>query len=116
VTIIRSSKSPRTGSGIPPEFNELEEMFNEAFKLLDLFQSTARMKMLLMMSRGPVDTTVMRKTVNPKLVYENISLMKEKKLIEEVDERGFNLTEIGKRVLMEYLQFLENLERTMWET
>ena len=98
------------------EFRELAEEFNEAFKLLDVFQSTARMKMLLMMSRGPVDTTSMRKAVNLKLVCENISLMLEKNLIEEVEDRGFNLTEVGRRILTEYLHFLESLEKAMRET
>ena len=83
-----------------PDFSELEQMFNEAFELLEMFQSTARMKMLLMMSEGPVNASSMRKTINPKLVYENISLMQKKKLIEELEE-GFNLTEIGRKILAE---------------
>jgi predicted transcriptional regulator len=115
LTVTRVSKRERERQDPFLEFRELVEEFNEAFELLEIFQSTARMKMMLMMSRGPTDTTSMRKTVNPKLVYENIALMRDKKLIEEVEDRAFNLTEVGRKILAEYLHFLESLEKAMWE-
>jgi predicted transcriptional regulator len=116
VNVSNTSRTRRNRRSLFPEFDQLEEMFDEAFKLLDVFQSTARMRMLLMMSRGPVDTASMRRTINPKLVYENITLMREKRLIEEVEEGGFNLTETGRRILEEYIEFLESLQKSIWET
>ncbi len=117
MTVIRAraSKTSRDRRELLRGFKDLEDSFNEAFELIETFQSTARMKMLMMMSQGPVDIALMRKRVNPKLVYENISLMQERRLIEEV-EGSFNLTAVGKRILMEYFHFLENLQKTVWET
>ncbi len=114
MTVTKTSKTSANKNDILSEFNDLEKMFDDVFNLLDTFQSTARMKMLMMMSKGPVEIAVMRKRVNPKLVYENIEFMQERRLIEE-EEGSFNLTIVGRKILMEYLRFLEDIQKTIWE-
>lgn len=101
--------------GLPSDFAALEEMFEKAFELLDVFESSARRKMLLSMYSEPCNKSHLRRLVNPKLVYENLAMLQERMLIEELSDGRFDLTEMGKRILRQYLQFLEDLRRTMWE-
>jgi predicted transcriptional regulator len=115
VTLEKVSKSRRTRSlDLSPE-KDLEEMFEDALELLDIFESSTRRKMLLLMYRGPCNKSYLRSHINPKLVYENLEMLREREIIEEVSEGTFDLTEIGKRLLREYLQFLQSLRRTIWE-
>jgi len=115
VTLERMSKTRRTRSLDFPSDKDLEEMFEEALELLDIFESSTRRKMLLSMYRGPCNKSYFRSLINPKLVYENLEILQERELIEELSDGTFDLTEIGKRLLREYLQFLQNLRRTIWE-
>ena len=113
---LEKSKYRRTRHiGLPADFAELVEMFEETFELLDVFESSARLKMLFSMYREPCNKSDLRRLVNPKLVYENLTILQERMLIEELSDGRFDLTEMGKRILRQYLQFLENLRRTMWE-
>jgi len=110
------SKNKRTRAlDFPQEYKDLEEMFEEAFELLDIFESSTRLKMLFLMYRGPCNKSYLRTLVNPKLVYENLAILQERELIEELSDGSFDLTQIGKRILREYMQFLENLRRVVWE-
>jgi len=115
VTLERAKHRRNRALGVPPDYKELEEMFEEAFELLDVFESTTRLKMLLSMYKEPCDKSYLRRLVNPKLVYENLAMLQEQMLIEELSDGKFDLTEMGKRILRQYLQFLENLRKTMWE-
>lgn len=116
MTLERVSKSRRTlDLDFPPEYKDLEEMFEEALELLDVFESATRLKMLLTMCRGPCNKSHLRSLINPKLVYENLAILQERELIEEHSDGNFDLTEVGKKILREYLQFLQNLRRTLWE-
>lgn len=67
------------------------------------------------MYKEPCNKSHLRRLVNPKLVYENLALLQERMIIEELSDGRFDLTEMGKRILRQYLEFLENLERIMWE-
>lgn len=100
---------------LPSSFAELEEMFEKTFDLLDVFESSTRLKMMLSMYKEPCNKSHLRRLVNPKLVYENLALLQERMIIEELSDGRFDLTEMGKRILRQYLEFLENLERIMWE-
>jgi len=116
VTLEKASKSRRTRPlDFPLDYQDLEEMFEEAFELLDVFESSTRLKMLLSMYRGPCNKSYLRSLVNPKLVYENLAILQERELIEELSDGSFDLTEVGKKILREYLQFLQNLRRMVWE-
>jgi len=116
VTLERMSKTRRARSlDFPPDYKDLEEMFEEALELLDIFESSTRTRMLLSMYRGPCNKSYFRSLINPKLVYENLEILQERELVEELSDGTFDLTEIGKRLLREYLQFLQNLRRTIWE-
>jgi len=116
VTLEKVSKTRRTRSlDFPPDYKDLEEVFEEALELLDIFESSTRTRMLLSMYKGPCNKSYFRSLINPKLVYENLEILQERELVEELSDGTFDLTEIGKRLLREYLQFLQNLRRTIWE-
>lgn len=113
---LEKAKSRRTRPlDFPLDYKDLEEMFEEALELLDIFESSTRLKMLLSMYRGPCNKSYLRSLINPKLVYENLEILQERELIEEVSDGTFDLTDVGKRILREYMQFLQNLRRMMWE-
>lgn len=78
---------------------------------LDVFESSARLKMLLSMYKEPCNKSDLRRLVNPKPVYENLAILQERMLIEELSDGRFDLTEMGKKILRQYLQFLNNLRR-----
>ena len=99
----------------PSTFAELEEMLEKTFVLLDVFESSTRLKMMMSMYKEPCNKSHLRRLVNPKLVYENLALLQERMIIEELSDGRFDLTEMGKRILRQYLEFLENLEKIMWE-
>jgi predicted transcriptional regulator len=115
VTLEKTRYRRSRSIDLPSDFAELEEMFNKAFELLDVFESSARLEMLLTMYREPCNKSHLRRLVNPKLVYENLAMLQERSLIEELSDGRFDLTEMGKRILRQYMQFLENLRKTMWE-
>jgi predicted transcriptional regulator len=115
VTLERAKHRKNRITDFPPEFEEIEKMFEGALELLDVFESTARRKMLLSMYKEPCDKSYLRRLVNPKLVYENLATLQEQMLIEELSDGKYDLTEMGKRILRQYLQFLEDLRKTMWE-
>ncbi len=116
MTLEKPSKTRRARiPDFPLNYKDLEEMFEEAFELLDIFESSTRLKMLLTMYRGPCNKSHLRSLINPKLVYENLAILQERELIEELSDGTFDLTEVGKRILREYLQFLQNLRRMMWD-
>lgn len=113
---LEKAKSKRTQPiDFPLDYKDLEEMFEGALELLDVFESSTRLKMLLSMYRRPCNKSYLRSLINPKLVYENLEILQERELIEEASDGTFDLTEVGKRILREYLQFLQNLRRMMWE-
>jgi len=115
VTLEKAKYRRSRRTDLPPEYSEIESMFEEAFKLLDVFESSTRVKMLLSLYREPCNKSHLRRLVNPKLVYENLAMLQERMLIEELTDGRFDLTEMGKRILRQYLHFLENLRKEMWE-
>jgi len=115
VTLEKAKNRRARPLDFPLDYKDLEEMFNEALELLDVFESSTRLKMLLSMYRAPCNKSYLRSLINPKLVYENLEILQERELIEEVSDGTFDLTDVGKRILREYLQFLQNLRRMMWE-
>jgi hypothetical protein len=93
--------------------DRLEEFFEGALEALDLFESSARMRMLFAMWDSPKDKRFFRELVNPKLLYENLEILQRMNLIQEVSTGVYGLSECGENLMREYLYFLDKLRRTI---
>ncbi|MBS7609908.1 hypothetical protein KEJ19_04995 [Candidatus Bathyarchaeota archaeon] len=93
----------------------MEEAFKEALELIDRLCSETRVKMLLPLLVNPQRKSNYRKTINPKLLYENLSFLRSSGLIEELFDDEYALTPLGGRILCEYMAFVEKVRRTLEE-
>lgn len=87
----------------------LERAFREALELMDLLCNETRVKMLLPLLEAPQGKKNFRVGINPKLIYENVPLLRAHKLIDELSDDLYDLTPIGKTILGEYLAFVEKV-------
>ena len=87
----------------------LERAFREALELMDLLCNETRVKMLLPLLERPQGKKNFREGINPKLIYENVPLLRAHKLIAELSDDLYDLTPIGKTILGEYLAFVEKV-------
>jgi hypothetical protein len=93
----------------------LERAFREALELMDLLCNETRVKMLLPLLERPQGKRHFREGINPKLIYENVPLLRTHKLIDELSDDLYDLTPIGKTILCEYLAFVEKVRRLLGE-
>jgi len=93
----------------------LERAFREALELMDLLCNETRVKMLLPLLERPQGKKHFREAINPKLIYENVPLLRTHKLIDELSDDLYDLTPIGKTILCEYLAFVEKLRSLLGE-
>jgi hypothetical protein len=87
----------------------LERAFREALELMDVLCNETRVKMLLPLLEHPQGKKNFREGINPKLIYENVPLLRAHKLIDELSDDLYDLTPIGKTILGEYLAFVEKV-------
>jgi hypothetical protein len=90
---------------------EVENVFKEAIGLVSLLGNYTRMKMLLPLLTHSRRKRHYRRHINPKLIYENLTTLMERKLIDELTDDEYTLTSVGREVLSEYLTFLENVKK-----
>jgi len=93
----------------------LERAFREAVELMDLLCNETRVKMLLPLLQRPQGKKYFREEINPKLIYENVPLLRTHKLIDELSDDLYDLTPIGKTILCEYLAFVEKVRDLLRE-
>jgi hypothetical protein len=93
----------------------LERAFREALELTDLLCNETRVKMLLPLLQRPQGKRHFREGINPKLIYENVPLLRTHKLIDELSDDLYDLTPIGKTILCEYLAFVEKVRHLLRE-
>lgn len=93
----------------------LERAFREAVELMDLLCNETRVKMLLPLLQRPQGKRYFREEINPKLIYENVPLLRTHKLIDELSDDLYDLTPIGKTILCEYLAFVEKVRNLLRE-
>ncbi len=96
--------------------SRLEEPFREAIDILDLLSNETRIRMLLQLLERPRGKKQYRVEINPKLVYENLSSFLANRLISESLDNQYELSPLGRRLLAEYLTFLEKVKRALEET
>jgi len=76
---------------------------------MDLLCNETRVKMLLPLLEHPQGKRKFREEINPKLIYENVPLLRTHKLINELADDLYDLTPMGKTILGEYLAFVEKV-------
>jgi len=87
----------------------LEKMFRQTLELMDVLCNETRVKMLLPLLEHPQGKKHFREDINPKLIYENVPLLRTHKLISELADDLYDLTPMGKTILGEYLAFVEKV-------
>jgi len=87
----------------------LEKAFRQTLELMDLLCNETRVKMLLPLLEHPQGKRNFREEINPKLIYENVPLLRTHKLINELSDDLYDLTPMGKTILGEYLAFVEKV-------
>ena len=93
----------------------LERAFREVLELMDVLTNETRVKMLLPLLEQPQGKKHFREEINPKLIYENVPLLRTHKLIAEVSDDLYGLTSMGKTILCEYLSFVEKVRHLLEE-
>ncbi len=89
-----------------------DETLQETLRLVDLLGNETRMRMLTPLFRRTSDKRDYRATINPKLVYKNLEVLLQARLLDE-NESGYELSELGKTVLAEFITFLEKTRKTL---
>jgi len=57
-----------------------------------------------------------RTRINPKLVYHNIAALSDAGLLDESNEGTYDLSQLGKTILTEFITFLEKTRKTLGES
>jgi hypothetical protein len=87
----------------------LERAFRNTLEIMDLLCNETRVRMLLPLLERPQSKKNYREGINPKLIYENVPLLRTHKLIDELSDDLYDLTPMGKTILCEYLTFVEKV-------
>ena len=93
--------------------DHLDEFLKDTLETIDLFESRARRMMLFSMLESPREKRYLREFINPKLLYENLDLLRRMNLIEEVSEQVYGLSKQGEILMQEYLHFLDRIRRSI---
>lgn len=91
----------------------LEKAFRHALEIMDILGNETRVRMLLPLLERPQGKKNYREGINPKLIYENVPLLRTHKLIDELSDDLYDLTPMGKTILCEYLAFVEKVRQLL---
>jgi len=93
--------------------DHLDQTLQETLRLVDLLGNETRMRMLAPLFRKTGAKKQYRTTINPKLVYKNLTAFLETGLVDEVDHGGYELSQLGKSIMADFIAFLERTRRTL---
>jgi len=93
-----------------------EETFRETLSLIELLGNETRMRMLAPLLEKSGAKKDYRTRINPKLVYHNISALSDAGLLDENNKGTYDLSQIGKTILAEFITFLEKTRKTLDES
>jgi len=93
-----------------------EETFRETLGLIELLGNETRMRMLAPLLEKSGAKRDYRTRINPKLVYHNITALSEAGLLDENNEGTYELSQLGRTVLAEFITFLEKTRKTLDES
>ena len=92
--------------------DHFDKTLQQTLRLIDLLGNETRMRMLTPLFRRTGDKREYRTTINPKLVYKNLEVLLEARLVDE-HETGYELSGLGKTILAEFITFLEKTRKTL---
>ena len=90
-----------------------DRTLQETLRLVGLLGNETRMRMLAPLFRRTGAKREYRVRINPKLVYQNLSVLLEAGLVDEMQEGTYELSELGKSILAEFITFLEKTRKTL---
>lgn len=93
--------------------DDFETTFRETLSLIELLGNETRMRMLAPLLEKPGAKKDYRAKINPKLVYHNISALSDAGLLDENNEGTYDLSQLGKTVLAEFITFLEKTRKAL---
>jgi len=93
--------------------DQLDKTLQETLRLVDLLGNETRMRMLAPLFRKTGAKKEYRTSINPKLVYKNLTAFLETGLVDEVEHGSYELSELGKSIMADFIGFLERTRRTL---
>ena len=91
----------------------LENPLRETLRTIELLVNETRMRMLTPLLGKSAMKREFRARINPKLVYHNIAELSKAGILDEPTEGTYELSELGRTVLTEFITFLERTRRTL---
>jgi DNA-binding transcriptional ArsR family regulator len=91
----------------------LERTLQQTLRTIELLVNETRMRMLAPLLQRSALTRDFRARINPKLVYHNLTALSEAGFVDEPVEGTFELSQLGKTVLPEFIAFLEKTRKTL---
>ncbi len=93
--------------------DHLDKTLQQTLRLIDLLGNETRMRMLAPLFRKSSGKREYRAMINPKLVYENLSALLDAGLVDEASDGTYELSQMGRTVMAEFISFLEKTRRTL---
>jgi len=100
---------------LPWRERAIDRTFREALEIMDLLGNETRVRMLVPLLERPHGKRQYRTEINPKLVYENVSSLLTHRLIDELEDDTYGLTQTGRQIFCEYMAFVERVRRVLEE-
>jgi DNA-binding transcriptional ArsR family regulator len=91
----------------------LERTLQQTLRTIELLVNETRMRMLAPMLQKSALKRDFRARINPKLVYHNLTALSEAGIVDEPVEGTYELSQLGKTVLPEFIAFLEKTRKTL---
>lgn len=92
--------------------DHLDAALQDTLRLIDLLGNETRMRMLTPLFRKTSAKRDYRASINPKLVYQNLSAFLDAGLVDE-QNGSYELSELGKTILAEFITFLEKTRKAV---
>ena len=91
----------------------LERTLQQTLRTIELLVNETRMRMLAPLLQKSALKREFRARINPKLVYHNLTALSEAGIVDEPVEGTYELSQLGKTVLPEFIAFLEKTRKTL---
>jgi len=91
----------------------LEQTLQQTLRTVELLVNETRMRMLAPLLQKSALKREFRARINPKLVYHNLTALSEAGIVDEPVEGTYELSQLGKTVLPEFIAFLEKTRKTL---
>jgi DNA-binding transcriptional ArsR family regulator len=91
----------------------LDRTLQQTLRTIELLVNETRMRMLAPLLQRSALKREFRARINPKLVYYNLIALSEAGIVDEPVEGTYELSQLGKTVLPEFIAFLEKTRKTL---